>query len=176
MTIRTFWTIFIKILGIWLVIESITVIQQFLSTLSTLRFNNENNFYGTIIALLLLTIIIYILVLRLLLFKTSWLIDKMHLENGFLEEKIELNIKSTTVLSIATIVIGGLIFVDSLPQLCKQIFMYFQQRNVFGESPTSGWIIFQFVKTSIGYLLMTNSKLIAKFIDKQSREQNDSVE
>ena len=114
---------------------------------------------------------IYIFILRLFVFRTAWLIDKLQLDKGFEEEKIDLNIQLSTVLTVATIVIGGLMFVDSLPQLCKQIFMSLQQKNMFRESPTSGWIIFHLVKTVLGYLLMTNSKLVIAFIDKQTTKQ-----
>lgn len=176
MTIRTFWTIFIKILGIWLVLDSVTVIPQFLSTLFYVDPNDTSQSFALTATLLLLTIGIYIFILRLFVFKTTWLIDKLHLDRGFDEEEIDLNIQLSTVLTITTIVIGGLMFVDSLPQLCKQTFVFFQQKNMFRESPTSGWIIFHLVKTILGYLLMTNSKQVVAFIDKQTAKQNDSSE
>ena len=116
----------------------------------------------------------YLFILRLFVFKTAWLIDKLHLDKGFDEEKIDLNVQLSTVLTVTTIVIGGLMFVDSLPQFCKQTFVFFQQKNMFRESPTSGWIIFHLVKTILGYLLMTNSKQVVAFIDKQTAKQNDN--
>ncbi|MES2728376.1 MAG: hypothetical protein V4643_14805 [Bacteroidota bacterium] len=174
MTIRTFWTIFIKILGIWLVLDSVTVIPQFLSTLFFTDSNNTVQNFALTVALLLLTIGIYIFILRLFVFKTAWLIDKLHLDKGFDEEKIDLNVPLSTVLTVSTIVIGGLMFVDSLPQLCKQTFVFFQQQNVFRESPTSGWIFFELVKTVLGYLLMTNSKQVVAFINRQITKENDT--
>lgn len=176
MTIRTFWTIFIKILGIWLVLDSVTVIPQFFSTLVFNDPNDTTQSFALTAAILLLTIGIYIFILRLFVFNTAWLIDKLHLDKGFDEEKIDLNIQLSTVLTVATIVIGGLMLVDSLPQLCKQIFVFFQQKNIFRESPTSGWIIFHLVKTILGYLLMTNSKQVVAFIDKQTSKQNYNKE
>jgi hypothetical protein len=172
MTIRTFWTFFIKILGISLVLGSLTVFSQILSVLPFFGHNYNDNFNGVILilVLLLLTIVLYVFVLWLLVFKTAWLIDKLHLDKGFTEDKIELNIKQSTVLTIAVIVVGGLIFVDSFPQLCRQIFVLFQQKNMFKDDPNSSWIIFQLVKTIIGYLLMTNSQLVIKFIDREAKE------
>jgi hypothetical protein len=92
----------------------------------------------------------------------------LKLEKGFHEEKIEFNVQTSSILTIATIVIGGLIFIDALPQLCKQVFFFFQQKNQFVESPSSEWVIFYLVKTLVGYLLVTNSKVIVKFLQKQS--------
>ncbi len=173
MTIRTFWTIFIKILGIWLILSFITAIPQFLSMLSYIDPNEMGPGYPSAIALLLLIIGLYIFILRLFIFKTAWLINILHLDKGFIEEKIALNIKYSTILSIATIVIGGLIFVDGLPEFCKATFNFFQQKRVFGENPNSEWIIFYSVKTVIGYLLITNSQSVVKFIDRQKPNEND---
>ena len=170
MTIRTFWNIFIKILGISLVLSFLTVIPQFARLLTFFGTNSNDSFLGIgiTLALILLTIGIYALILWLFVFKTDWLIDILHLDKGFQEDKLELNIQRSTVLTIAAIVIGGIIFVDSFPQFCQQVMRFMQQDNLFKESPTSGWIIFYLVKTILGYLLMTNSQFVVRFIDKQS--------
>ena len=170
MTIRTFWNIFIKILGIWLVLSLLSVIPQFARLLTFFVTNSNDRLLGIgiTVALFLLTIGIYALILRLFIFKTDWLIDKLHLDKGFTEKKLELNIQRSIVLTIATIVIGGIIFVDSFPLFCQQVLLFIQQDNLFRESPKSGWIIFYLVKTILGYLLMTNSQFVVRFIDKQN--------
>ncbi|CAN0493689.1 unnamed protein product, partial [Phaeothamnion confervicola] len=168
--------IFIKILGIWLVLGSVTVIPQFVMTFFSVGSNDTAQGFALAAALLLLTIGIYIFILRLFVFKTAWLIDKLHLDKGFNEEKIDVNVQLSTVLTVTTIVLGGLMLVESLPQLCKQIFEFFQQKNMFSETPTSGWIIFHFVQAILGYLLMTNSKQVVEFIHKQPVKQNDNNE
>jgi hypothetical protein len=99
-------------------------------------------------------------------FNSDWLIDKLKLDKGFQEEKIDINITLKTVLTIATIVLGGLILVDALPMLCKQIIAFMQQQSMLREAPQFSWIIFYFVKALIGYLLMTNSKVVNGFIAK----------
>ncbi len=176
MTIRTFWTIFLKILGIWLVLDSVTVIPQFISTLFYPDPYDTGLGLPLSIAVLLLTIGVYLFILRLFVFKTAWLIDKLHLEKGFDEEKIDLNVQLTTVLTVTTIVIGGLMFVDSFPELCKEIFVFLQQKNVFRENPGSGLIIFLLVKTILSYILMTNSKQVVAFINKQTAKQDGNNE
>ncbi|MEI6141042.1 MAG: hypothetical protein WCP85_17370 [Mariniphaga sp.] len=175
MTIKTFWTIVIKMLGIWLGLGFLTVIPQFISALTYFGANRNENLFAIVyvIVLFLLTIGIYTFILRLFVFKTDWLIVKLHLDKGFIEEKIELNIPHSTVLTIATIVIGGIVFVEGLSQLFKQIFVFIQQDNRFSESPNSGWIIFYFAKTILGYLLMTNSLFVVKWIDTQNQKPND---
>lgn len=171
MGVRNFWTVLLKILGIWLVIDGFTTVSQFISAFSYIgSFNSNwwNTLYVT--GLLFLTIGVYIFVLWLFVFKTSWLIDKLKLEKGFTEEKIEFDINSSSIIKIATIVIGGLIFIDSLPQFCRHTFIFFQQKSMLVENPVTGWIIFYLVKTVFGYLLMTNSKPVVEFIERRNNK------
>ncbi|GEM_PF-323412 len=175
MTVRSFWTIMIKILGIWLGLGFLAIIPQFISALTYFGSNRNDNLFaiGYVVTLFLLTIGIYTLILRLFVFKTAWLIDKLHLDKGFEEEKFEMNVPHLTVLNIAIIVIGGIVFVDGLPQLFRQAFVFLQQDNRFGESSNSGWIIFYIAKTILGYLLMTNSQFVVRFIDAQKPKHNN---
>ncbi|MCB9361124.1 MAG: hypothetical protein H6587_12220 [Flavobacteriales bacterium] len=169
MTIKTFWTIFLKILGIYIVFGSLTVIPQFVSSLMLL--DADNGFIVSII-IILLTLGAYLLILRLFVFKTEWLINKLDLIKGFEEEKFEINIHRSTILKIAIIVIGGLIFIEDFPLFCKEMFSYFQQSNssgLFGSNPTSSWVIFYFIKTLLGYLMMTNSNRITNLIERQRK-------
>jgi len=66
--------------------------------------------------------------------------------------------------------------IDSLPQLSKQIFYFYQQKVILVENPTIGWIILYFGETILGFLLITNSKPITRFINKRasSNEQRDN--
>jgi len=165
MSVRNFWTVFLKILGIWLVIQGVSVIPSFISVIPFMENNSKD------ISVVLLTVSIYFFILWLFVFKTSWLIDKLKLEQGFIEEKIEFNIKRSSIITIATIVFGGLIFIDSLPLFCKETFSFFHLKHMFIDNPGSGSIIFHLVKTVIGYLMMTNSQVIVNLIDKQDIEK-----
>ena len=169
MTIRTFWTILLKIIGIYIVFGSLTVIPQFTSAMMLLDAGNE---FIVSMLIILFTMAAYLFILRLFVFKTKWLINKLHLTKGFEEEKFEINIHRSTILKIAIIVIGGIMFIDSLPQFCRELFSYFQQKSIsgmFGENPTSSWIIFHFIKAFIGYLMMTNSTRVTNLIERQRK-------
>jgi len=174
MKVRIFWTILLKILGIYLVLDSLKVIPQFIATLYSFTSDPDQTiqvFIWTFV-FLLSTVGLYVFILWLFVFKTAWLIDKLHLEKGFSEENIEINFPRSTVLSISIILIGGIMFIDSLPQLCKLIFSFIQQRNVFIGNPFSGSIIFHLAKATIGYLLMTNNLFVVNFIDKKAVKEN----
>jgi len=180
MKVKTFWLILLKIIGFTLIIKGVNMITFSITTFSSMMSwgNTENIIWGTISIILIGCV--YFFILWLFVFKTSWLIDKFSLEKGFEEEKIEINAQILDILSIAIIVIGGIILIDSLPQFCKQIFTFFYEKTMLRKSPTTGWIILYFAKAILGYLLMTNSKPIVSFMNKKtysnSKEDNELSE
>ena len=177
MTPRSLFTILIKVIGIYIVLGSITVVPQFFSTLFML-YNESgiNDSSGTAMAVIMIMIVmwLYFLLLRYCLFRTDRIIDKLSLDKHFIEEKFELNIHRSTVLSIAIIVIGGLMFVEALPVFCREIFVYFQQKqsSILGDEAKMDLIAIQGGKLVIGYLLMTNSRKSVSFIERQRKKIN----
>lgn len=168
MLIKTFWKLLIKIIGLWFLFSCISIIPQFLSA-----FHFTNGTLDTEVLILIWLslfgiIIINVLFIRLFLFKTDWIIEKLKLENNFTEERIDVNIKSSTILTISIIVIGGLILVESIPSFFSLLFGFFQQRGLFKEYHEASWLIFHFIKIIIGYLLMTKVKSITNYIEKKS--------
>lgn len=172
MQIRTFWTLLLKLLGLWLLLSCVYILPQFFSLFYYINEDLDMKDLLPLLGIIVLTITIFYLIIKLFLFKTDWLIDKLKLDQNFTEERIDLNIKSATVLRIAVIIVGGLIFVDTLPSLCQQLFQFFNQKMLLREYPETGWLIFNFVKALIGYLLMTNSHLVMKYILKNAAEQD----
>ena len=169
MKIRTFWTFLLKILGLYIVLGSIDVIAQFLSTTYSLFVGDSSDsiIKLSLFGIVALIIFIYYLVLRFFIFNPNLIIDKLKLDKGFEEEEINLNDNSSAILRIALIVIGGLILVESLPILFKNIIMFFQQESLFRNYSGTGWIVFGVIKSIIGYLLLTNSKFFIDFINKE---------
>jgi hypothetical protein len=172
MTPRTFWTIFIKILGIWIILSSMITVPEFLTAIA--YFGKVGGAEGVIIWILLLILVIalFAAILKLFVFKTDWVIDKLKLDKDFTEEKIDLNIHRSTILNIAIIVIGGLMFIDGLPLLIKDLFQYYQEKDAFSrftQNPKTGWIIYYIIKVVIGYLLMIYSKVVVNLIERQRK-------
>lgn len=167
MEIKTFWRIIIKGIGLWLLVNSIYVIPQFASTFS---FNQDHLDWGNLITVWLITfgtLILYLLVVRVFLFKTEWVVNVLKLDKSFTENRIDINLPYSNVLSIAVIVIGALVFVEAIPELCSTIYEFLKQKELFKDYSGTSWLIFYFLKALFGYLMMTNSKTIVKFIDKR---------
>jgi hypothetical protein len=77
------------------------------------------------------------------------------------------------VLTIAVIVVGALIFLESFPLFCKYVFSTFQRKLGFREDPEFGNVIIYFVSSLIGYLIVTNSNYIVDFIQKKIKNIED---
>ncbi len=166
MSIRTFWTILIKILGLWMVYRTLTVLPELISNLYFLYENGDSKELIGLLSSILIAVLFFCLIIRLFLFKTLWIIEKLKLDKGFETETIEIQSNENRIITIALIVIGGFIFIDNLPILLKEIAVFFHDKTQFKDYPKSGWIIFYFCKSILGYLLMTNSFRVAKFIKK----------
>jgi len=172
MTIKTFWIIFLKIAGIIFLVRGIAMTLDF--ALNTFMIYGEvgaDGFYGMI--MFVVTLFLYIFIPLLMLFKTSWVVETLHLERGFAENKIELNAKRSSIISVAVIIIGGYLVIESLPQLFIQIFGYINTTSIYRAEFESIWILFHAIKLILGYLIMTNSKSIVLFIEKQKPYNNE---
>lgn len=166
MSIKTFWSILIKVLGLILISGALVVVPQSISFIYYALKSGDFADVLSVAGLNLILLLIYFLIIRLCIYKTNWIIDQLKLDKGFETENIELNFDATKIISIAIIVIGGLLFIESIPVLLREIMVFFEDKNLFKDYPKSGLIVFNFCKVLIGYLLMTNSFRIADFIQK----------
>ncbi len=172
MLINTFWKIVLKIIGLWLLFSLITVLPQFISSVT---YNNhlEGTNLAFIILGILIGILVYVVMIRLFLFQSEWLITTLKLEKSFKEERIDLSVTSKTALTIATIVMGGLAIIGAFPKFISLLFEFLRQRESFKNYPDSPWLIMDFLELLLGYLLLTNGKTIAEYILKKSDAGTD---
>jgi len=168
MHINTFWKIIIKSIGLWLLVNCVWVIPQFTSTLNFI--DGEIDWQNLILVwfMCLATLLVYILVMRIFLFKSEWLISLLKLDQNFTEERIELEITAKTVLTIIVSIIGGIWFLKSFPNLATSIFDFLKQEELIKDYSKTGWLIYYFFSTIIGFLVLTNGKSISNYIWKEN--------
>ena len=170
MTIRTLFTVILKVLGIFFIKNFLETIPQLLSLLNFL-----NDFGGQqklLIGLSEISLMLLILglVSYCLIFKTELIIDTLQLDKGFGEEVIPQNIHRTTILSIAIIIMGGMLIINELGNFCRQLFLYYQEvklvkQNYLSKNPNISYSIISFIKIILGLLLMIYQKQIVYFIE-----------
>ena len=120
----------------------------------------------------LLFLLLYGAISYYLIFKTDLIIDKLKLDKGFDSDAISLNIHRSTILSIAVIVIGGLLFIDEFPNFCRQLFSYFQQSKMsFGlVKPTISYVVISGIKVTFAFFLMSEQRLIVNVIERRRKK------
>lgn len=173
MHINTFWKIVIKSIGLWLLVNCVWIIPQFTSTLSFI--DSEIGWDNLILVwfMCFITLLVYVLVTRLFLFKTEWIIKILKLDQKFIEERIELELPAQTVLAITVTIIGAVWFLKSFPSLATSIFDFLKQKELIINYLETGWLIYYFFSTVIGFLIMTNGKSVSNYIWKDiSQNQN----
>lgn len=170
MQINTFWKIILKSIGLWLLINCVWVIPQFMSTLNFQ--NGEINWNSLVLVWLmsLITLIAYILVTRIFLFKTEWLLRILKLDQNFAEDRIVIEIPPKTILTVVITMIGGVYFIKSFPSLANAIFEFLKQKELIKDYHNAGWMIYFFCATLIGFWVMTNGKAISNYIWKNNAQ------
>jgi hypothetical protein len=164
MSPKALWLILLKMLGIWLILEGLSIIPQLLSTIVAL-YDQTNNQIFSITAVIIISIAAYGFVIWNLLFKAELLIKILRLEKGFSEADLNFNIHRSTVLKITVIVIGGLIIIESLPQLCRNLFTFLQFNSFSTQNPLASLLVFYFVKFLIGFFLVANTRMLVNLIE-----------
>jgi hypothetical protein len=170
MTPRTLWTIILKIFGIYILVQVLYGLPQISTFIFLLAEQKGSGSFDEFAAILFSTGI-YLFIMMAFIFRTDWLIDTLQLNKGISEEKIDFNIHRSTVLKIVVIISGVFLFVESLPALLKELFNYWQNiNNGFTKNPNAGSIIFNAGKLLISCFLMTGSRLIVNFIERNRKK------
>ena len=166
MTPRSFFLILIKLLGIYLLWQALTLVLNVISTLGLAVQPGENDVLIMAIIISVVTTALVVIALRLCLFRPDIIIDKLALDQGFKEERFEINIHRSTVLTLAVIITGALILVDSVPSLCHQFLAYVKESK-FNGSSTKIYLGLYTVKSLIGYLLVSNNRRVVALIEQR---------
>ena len=170
MTTRTLFNIILKVLGIFFIKDILATIPQLLSISLYLTKPDVSGAVFTLIATILM-LIVYILISYYLVFKTNFIIDKLKLDKGFDQDTIPLNLHRSTILNISIIVIGALMVADEIPNLCRQLFAYFQEKRMtYGQThPSLSYSVLAVSKIIIGLLLIGNQRQLVNLIERKRK-------
>lgn len=127
-------------------------------------------FIATEALFFIIPILFYLLVLRFAVLKTQGIIDLLKLEKGFEETRIDITLPFQKVLRIIIILMGGFLFISAIPILIETIYSFLKEDRIFTDSPRSLAIITNAVQAIVGFLIMTNSDIVQRYINKKSGE------
>ncbi len=186
MTPRNLFNIVLKIFGLFFLREIINTIPSVIT--SALFYYNGSN-TESIVASLIVSIIVlafYIFIVHQLLFKTNKYLDYLKLDQGFDEHELSfdeqdefsIGLSSTRILTIALIVIAGVILTEEIPNFCKQLYLYFDQRmSTYNAAPPDlSYMIFGGAKILIALLLLGERTWIIQFIENRKTVHSEATE
>jgi|SRR5450432_540332 hypothetical protein len=172
MTPRNLFNIVLKILGLFFIRDLFMSLPQLLSVILYFKTGQTEEALWTLISSAIV-IAVEIYICYYLIFRSEWIMDKLKLTDGFDQEAIPLNIHRSTVLSISVIVIGGLMLTDEIPNLCRRVFSYFQQRrlNYSEYSKETPYIVLSIVKIILALLILSENRRIVSLILRKTRTE-----
>jgi hypothetical protein len=180
---RQLFNVILKVFGLFFLREIINTIPEVVS--SAFRYFGISDI-GPIIATLVVSLIIlafYAFLVIQLLFKTNKVIDVLKLDQGFAEEELSsdqkdefpIGLSSTTILTIALIVTGGVILTDEIPDFCRHFYLYFKQSGIRYNpvKPDASYMVFSAAKIIIGLLILGERKRIVDFIENRKNTNTE---
>ncbi|AEA45803.1 hypothetical protein [Fluviicola taffensis] len=168
MTIRTFWHLILKTLGIWLFINGMLSLPTLIYAVTAGLRGGYSSFESMEIAYFILAITFYLLVLQFLILKSQWTIDFLKLEKGFEETHIDLTLPYNKLLRIVIIIIGGILFIRAIPSLIEDLYLFITGNLPFSQSPKAISLIVGAAQAIVGFLVMNNSDIVQRYINKKS--------
>ncbi|NVO32901.1 hypothetical protein [Hymenobacter lapidiphilus] len=165
MTTRDLFIIILRIIGLFFFKDLVISSAGVMPLLSSFGLTDDPSLKLMALMSVVVGIGIYIVLLYFFIYRAEWLVDKLRLTEG-IPNVLPLAIHRSTVLSIAIFVIGGLILSTEIPNLCRLLFMYAQERNI-GErnSDISDYLLLTIVKVVIGVILINKQRQLVAFIE-----------
>ncbi|MFY8020524.1 MAG: hypothetical protein ACOVP1_04975 [Bacteroidia bacterium] len=171
MSLHTFWVFVLKIMGLYLVVQSIVLLPQ-----SILILYSNSLFENPLMAIsiVLMIVLAFYLLIRFLVFNPNIIIAKLKLDKGFQEEKIQIELHSKQLIQVCTIILGAIQFVDSFPEFCREVYLYVQSKETMLSDPSTEYILVNGLHVLFAYLLLSRSKDISDYIDSKSNLNNEN--
>jgi len=166
MTPRNLFNIILKLFGLFFLKEIVLVLPQLVYlSLSFTDVGSKLEGLYMLIEYLAILIVCTIFVI-LLIFKSNFVIDKLRLDKGFDQEEFSFNISAPEILTLGLIVISGIILITEIPNFCRQVYSYFQEKRLTNgmTHPQISYSIISGVKIVLGFLLIGERKRIVAFM------------
>jgi len=173
MTPKSLFIIILKVFALFLIKDILMFVPQMFPVITMMNPNdNLSMFLGPLITAIAL-FIIYIILIWLLLFKPAAIIRSLGLEKGFEQDRMTININSGAILTVAIFVISGLVLINEIPELVKQVLNYYQQKRYLGgiSNPPISNIVISLVKIISVLLLLCFRSSIVRLIHSNTNKE-----
>lgn len=168
MSMRNFWLICLKTLGMWLIINLFISLPNMIYNLITLFTTPDSGMNVTIgITNAVFVSVIYLLIFQFLILRSHQTIDFLKLDKVFEGIRIHLAIPYEKLLKIVIILIGGVLLIDAIPNLVENIYSFIDDDPFFGQTLKTINIVIYSTLTIMSLLIMTNPNMVRRYITKK---------
>jgi len=124
------------------------------------------------------TVVVMVGLFLLLIFRAEAVVDKLRLDKGFDEDRIEVGgVKSEAIIKLACLLLGGSLIIHNIPAFLNHT-LYALKSDIGGFLYDKGnqfdWAVTG-VNLIVGYLLITNYHTVAKFFNKKADNNTGAV-
>ncbi|MBK0380312.1 hypothetical protein [Mucilaginibacter segetis] len=172
MTFKSFWTIIIKMAGLYIGWQIIISVPQLISVFQSSYSRDNYEQITGFVFLYGLQIAIYLCLSIICLFKSSWFVSILRLAEDFREPNLQLNLHRASIIKVIVILLGGIMFLNGFPGFCANLLRFLQTDNghAFFTHPQFPWLVFSGLELLIGYCMMAYSSTFVTFIELQRRK------
>jgi hypothetical protein len=172
MTPRSLFNIILKVLGVFFFRDILVSLSQLLGFATQLGKPEAISELLWTVLTIAPVLVVEAFFSYLLIFKTEWFIKVFKLERGFDQETIPINMHRSTILSISIIVIGGYLVANEIPNFCRQLFLYIQERRMtHGQAnPEIDYTLIAGFKILVGSLLIAEQRLFVNLIERHRKK------
>jgi hypothetical protein len=176
MTKRDLFRLIIKIFGLYAVIS--TMFSVFPNNIFFVAGNTD--LVG--IVWLIVSLAVVLMLVLFLIYNPDKIIDWLHLDKDFDEERIDFqNFNTAAILKLAVVVIGGLLLIHNVPIFLSNTLFAFKtsvgsslvSNNMIQYGSTRDYINWavSFINIVIGYFMLTNYTFFSKILkEKEPKE------
>jgi hypothetical protein len=171
MSLHTFWIFILKAIGLYFLVEAITLLPQSILILYT-----NSLFENQILAIsvVLLTVLAFYLLIKFLIFNPGIIIEKLKLDRGYQQENINMELNSKQLIHVCVIIFGAIQLINGFPELCREIYYYVQSKETLISDPSTEHILVNGIQVLFAYLIISRSKDITDFINNKSKSNSES--
>lgn len=176
MTPRSLFIIILRVLGIVSLKELFTAVPQLIYTAYS-YFSGFSVSAGLFMVFVsLLTVVLFLWISYVLIFKSPLIVNKLGLDQGFSEDAFQLNISISSILRIVLLITGALIVLSGIPEFCRILYnLLSRQEYYLRNTEPIDWspLVFSGVKIILGLLIIGERKRILEFLLRPSDSEKE---
>ncbi len=161
------FNLILKVIGLFFIRDILESLSHTLSALIYFPQYDSSNEGIVNIAVTLPSLILYVLLAWLFLFKTENIVSLLRLNKNVSDQQVSISADRKTLLTAAVVIAGFWILVNEIPELVRHALYYYQERKMYARMtrPDISYAGMSLVKMGVGLILIVFNKFIVRLIN-----------